>query len=155
VYVAGASVTLSSDTVQSNTATSFQSSSTPVGNGYGGGLYVAAAATVYLDAFTLANCTGNSPNNIDGSYVLLRCSPGQGGSPGPPSSLQSAASLHPVLPDVGSSRSIHRDCVMGDNGTDGQTAEPASDWLFLHDQGIGLLDLAVALQGGAGFGDIG
>jgi hypothetical protein len=44
---------------------------------------------------------------------------------------------------------------MGDNGAGGQTAEPASDWLFLHEQGTGPLDLALALQGGAGFGDMG
>jgi hypothetical protein len=60
VYVAGGTVTLSGDIVQSNTAA-----------GRGGGLYIASAATVYLDAFTLANCTGNSPDNIVGSYVLL------------------------------------------------------------------------------------
>jgi hypothetical protein len=43
--------------------------------------------------------------------------------------------------------------VMDDKGADGHTAEPASDWLFLHEQGTGLLDLA--FQGGAGFGDMG
>jgi hypothetical protein len=45
--------------------------------------------------------------------------------------------------------------VMGDNGAEGQSAEPVSDWLFLHEQGTGPLDLAFALQGGDGFGDIG
>jgi Ca2+-binding RTX toxin-like protein len=43
---------------------------------------------------------------------------------------------------------------MGDNGAGEQTAEPVSDWLFLHEQGTGPLDLAFALQGGAGLGDM-
>jgi hypothetical protein len=59
VYVASGTVTMTGDMVQSNSAITT-----------GGGLDIAAAATVYLDAFTLANCTGNSPNNIVGSYIL-------------------------------------------------------------------------------------
>jgi hypothetical protein len=39
--------------------------------GNGGGLYIAAAATVYLDALTRANLTGSSPNDIVGSYIPL------------------------------------------------------------------------------------
>jgi hypothetical protein len=45
--------------------------------------------------------------------------------------------------------------AMDDKGADGQVAEPVSDWLFMHEQGTGPLDLALAFQGGAGFGDIG
>jgi predicted outer membrane repeat protein len=52
----------------SNTATS-----------YGGGIYIQAAATVYIDAFTVANIVNNTdrsgPNgptaNIDGSYIPI------------------------------------------------------------------------------------
>ncbi len=47
--------------------------------GWGGGIYIASGATVYLDSFTVANTTGNtdfsglngSTANIDGTYILL------------------------------------------------------------------------------------
>jgi predicted outer membrane repeat protein len=60
-----AAVSLRNDTVEYNTA-SYQ----------GGGLFMEAGATVYLDQFTLAhtiNNTGNGglPDNIAGSYTLL------------------------------------------------------------------------------------
>jgi hypothetical protein len=60
VYVAGGTVTMTGDTVQSNTAMSS-----------GGGLNIAPAGTVYLDPFTLTNITGNSPDDLVGSYILL------------------------------------------------------------------------------------
>jgi hypothetical protein len=68
---AGATVTLRSDTVESNTAAG--GSGKQNGYGYGGGLFIDTHATVYLDAATLANILNNAANkypNIDGSYVL-------------------------------------------------------------------------------------
>ena len=66
LYVAyGATVTLKSDTVESN--------SSPMSRGYGGGLYIASGATVYLDSFTVAHTINNTAGfdpNIDGTYIL-------------------------------------------------------------------------------------
>jgi hypothetical protein len=69
LYVAGGTVSLGNDTVTSNYV-----------GGYlmGGGLYIAAPATVYLDSFTVANTLNNKDNsgtngntaNIDGTYIL-------------------------------------------------------------------------------------
>jgi hypothetical protein len=42
----------------------------PEANASGGGLYIANAATVYLDAFTVANTTGNYFNDISGLYTI-------------------------------------------------------------------------------------
>jgi hypothetical protein len=43
--------------------------------GKGGGLYIASAATLYLDAFTLAHTINNtastSNNDIFGPYILI------------------------------------------------------------------------------------
>ncbi len=61
LYVAGGTVTLSNDTVESNSASSA-----------GGGIYIATAATVYIDPFTLAHVINNTAAidpNIDGSYI--------------------------------------------------------------------------------------
>ena len=69
MYVASGIVSLRSATVTSNTAHSCQFSN----GGYGGGLYIAAGATVYLDAFTVANTSNNTADfypDIDGSYIL-------------------------------------------------------------------------------------
>jgi hypothetical protein len=69
MYVAGGTVSLRSVTVTSNMAVG----GITYGAGYGGGLYIAAGATVYLDAFTLANIINNTADidpNIDGSYIL-------------------------------------------------------------------------------------
>jgi hypothetical protein len=63
LFVAGGTVSLSNDIVADNTAASYFSS--------GGGLYIAGGATVYLDSFTLANTSNNTPDNIHGSYILL------------------------------------------------------------------------------------
>jgi hypothetical protein len=68
IYVNGGSTTatFTYDTIGSNTAT-----------GYGGGIYIVAAATVSLDSFTVANTINNTDSsglngptaNIDGSYT--------------------------------------------------------------------------------------
>jgi predicted outer membrane repeat protein len=55
-------MTLSNDTVESNSASSG-----------GGGIYIATAATVYIDPFTVANTINNTAStepNIDGTYIL-------------------------------------------------------------------------------------
>jgi predicted outer membrane repeat protein len=54
-------VTLSNDTVESNSASSA-----------GGGIYIASLATVYIDPFTLAHVINNTAAidpNIDGTYI--------------------------------------------------------------------------------------
>jgi predicted outer membrane repeat protein len=65
LYVGAGTVTLTSDTVQYNTAATA-----------GGGLYIASGAVVYLDAFTLGNVINNTAPkhqhpNIDGSFQKL------------------------------------------------------------------------------------
>jgi hypothetical protein len=77
----GAVLTLCTDTVQSNTATGLSLSYWPVGQAYGGGLYIESGATLYVDAFTVANTINNTDSsgtngntaNIDGSYILQNC----------------------------------------------------------------------------------
>jgi hypothetical protein len=64
--------TLAADTLTSNTAKA--GSHGHGGTGAGGGLYVAAGATVYLGSFTLTNTINNIAvvdRNIDGSYTLV------------------------------------------------------------------------------------
>jgi hypothetical protein len=81
--VGGGSVALCSDTVQNNEAqgglvTVF---SPNPGVGLGGGIYIASAATVHIDSFTVANTINNSDSsglngptaNIDGTYILKNC----------------------------------------------------------------------------------
>ena len=82
LYIAGGTVTLANDTVESN-AVGYGRRTHPdvdldvVYGGYGGGMYVAPAASVSLDAFTLANTIDNSDSsgtngstaNIDGSIL--------------------------------------------------------------------------------------
>ncbi len=68
LYVAGGTVTLISDTVELNNASA----------SYGAGLFIHSGATVYLDSFTVANTINNtdrtglngSSANIDGTYIL-------------------------------------------------------------------------------------
>ena len=60
VYVASGSVTFTNDKIVDNTASFF-----------GGGVYIAAGASVDLDAFTLANTENNSLGNIIGTYTLI------------------------------------------------------------------------------------
>jgi hypothetical protein len=76
--VAGGTVTLCSDTVQSNAAQGGTAALLgATGQGYGGGLYLAAKANkVYLDSFTVNDTINNTANvdpNIDGSYTLQNC----------------------------------------------------------------------------------
>jgi len=64
MYIAGGTVTLRSDTVTGN-------STYDGGGGGAGGLDILSSATVYLDAFTVKHTTGNTPDDIDGSYILI------------------------------------------------------------------------------------
>jgi hypothetical protein len=80
VHIASeATATLCNDTVQSNSVT------TPgygvVATTAGGGIYTGSGATVYNDAFTVANTIKNTDNlgtngptaNIDGTYIVQNC----------------------------------------------------------------------------------
>jgi hypothetical protein len=73
LYVAaGASAALCSDAVDFNAAYGAY----PGGQSEGGGISIAPKATVYLDAFTVANTINNTAivdPNIDGSYILQPC----------------------------------------------------------------------------------
>jgi hypothetical protein len=72
LYVAGGTVSLRTDMVTSNTAQ--EGFGLGPSASYGGGMYIAAGATVYLDAFTLAHTSNNTANidpDISGSYILL------------------------------------------------------------------------------------
>jgi hypothetical protein len=70
---------LCNDTVEKNLAEG-GSGSLP-GQGFGGGIYIVAGATVYIDSFTVAHTVNNSDNsgtsrnavNIDGSITLKNC----------------------------------------------------------------------------------
>jgi hypothetical protein len=66
IYVAAGSVTMTTSTVTQNGA----DANWVPGTNDGGGIYITNAATVYLDALTVANTTGNSPNDIFGVYTL-------------------------------------------------------------------------------------
>ena len=95
---AGSAVTLSNDTVNSNSATTAGGAGSGFGGGLyvdygtltltndtvqsnkaattGGGLYIASGAVVYLDTFTLDNVINNTApkhknQNIDGSFLKL------------------------------------------------------------------------------------
>jgi hypothetical protein len=74
LYAAGGTITLLNDAVTGNAANGGASQGV-TGLGEGGGLYMAPAATVYLDAFTVANILNNAASTIDpnihGSYNLL------------------------------------------------------------------------------------
>lgn len=74
LYVAsGATVRLSDDTVQSNTATGSGA------YGVGGGIFIQSGATVYLDSYTVTHATSNTDDsgvngataNIDGTYIPI------------------------------------------------------------------------------------
>lgn len=73
LFAAGGSVSLLNSSVTNNSATGGRAGSADAvhGVGQGGGLYLAAAASVCLDLFTQANTKSNSPDDIFGSYV--RC----------------------------------------------------------------------------------
>jgi hypothetical protein len=68
VCVAGGTVTMRDDSVTGNSANGHA-------RGFSGGLYIASAATVYLDAFTVANIVNNTAsgisNDIYGAYTLI------------------------------------------------------------------------------------
>jgi hypothetical protein len=75
LYAAAGTVSLSNDTVTGNSAQSGSKSKNnkpgPSFLGEGGGLYIASMAAVYLDAFTVANTTANTPDDIYGPYTLI------------------------------------------------------------------------------------
>ncbi|HEV2945997.1 MAG TPA: hypothetical protein VGX70_01385, partial [Gemmataceae bacterium] len=56
IYAAGGTITMRDDNVTGNIAY---------------GLYIAPTATVYLDAFTLANIVNNTAGDIYGSYTII------------------------------------------------------------------------------------
>jgi hypothetical protein len=66
IYVAAGSVTITTSTVTKNEA---YANWIP-GTSDGGGLYIANGAAISLDAFTVANTTGNYPNDISGSFTI-------------------------------------------------------------------------------------
>jgi hypothetical protein len=79
LYAAGGTVNLTNDIVTQNWAGDPESQDGPI-PGYGGGIFIAPSATVYLDSFTVANAIDNadissasdgSTANIDGKYILL------------------------------------------------------------------------------------
>jgi hypothetical protein len=70
LYVAAGQVVLTTTTVNNNNAVPGQGSSQATS--YGGGLFIAIAATVDIDAFTLANVINNTAvidPNIDGTCI--------------------------------------------------------------------------------------
>jgi hypothetical protein len=75
LYLAGGNVTLTNDYIQGNYVADLNNTDSFGDNGgYGGGIYIAPAATVYLDSFTVANTYGNianPPADIYGHYNLL------------------------------------------------------------------------------------
>ncbi len=79
LYVAGGSATLTYSTVSSNNAQGgaygLGTHIGPPSLGEGGGIYIVTSATVYLDAFTVANTVNNTAStsdpNIHGSYTLI------------------------------------------------------------------------------------
>jgi hypothetical protein len=81
LFVAAGTVSLCTDTVASNTAVGANVGFPGSGQGAGGGLYTASGASVYIDAFTVANALNNTDNsgtngstaNIDGAYIVQAC----------------------------------------------------------------------------------
>ena len=59
----GTTVTLTNSTVRRNEADG-------IGD-QGGGIFIAAGAVLSLDEFTLSETVGNTPDDIDGSYILI------------------------------------------------------------------------------------
>jgi hypothetical protein len=75
LYISGGTLSLQNSTVTRNVAKGGIGGNDPNtrtfdGAGQGGGLYLAAAASVSLDAFTFANVKNNSPDDIFGSYTV-------------------------------------------------------------------------------------
>jgi hypothetical protein len=78
LYAAGGRVTLRNDTMSANSAQggtggtgASKAKNGRAGLGQGGGLYIASAAALSLDAFTLSHTTGNKPDDIYGQYTLI------------------------------------------------------------------------------------
>ena len=79
IYVGTGTVTFTNDLIRYNSAGSYVSMSFSGFNdlGFGGGIYIASGAKVYLDLYTLGDCTGNtglSPSaqaDIYGTYTVL------------------------------------------------------------------------------------
>jgi hypothetical protein len=81
LYAAGGNVTLTNDTVGYNVAGTYENGGTSIFyvSGYGGGVFIASAARVYLDSYTVANTIANTDQSgmdgytadIDGTYILL------------------------------------------------------------------------------------
>jgi hypothetical protein len=76
LYAGGGTSTLTNDTVTGNDASG--GGSTFTGQGYGGGIEIASAASVSLDSFTVNNTNNNymfnsvagGTSNIYGTYIL-------------------------------------------------------------------------------------
>jgi hypothetical protein len=76
LFVTGGTVTLRDDTVTGNFAGTGTSKGRQKRGAYGGGVYINPGAinppsSVYLDAFSMAHTTGNTPDDIVGSYTLI------------------------------------------------------------------------------------
>lgn len=70
--VVGGTVTLRSVTVTGNLSQGGTGDKPKYkGDALGGGLFIDPAATVYLDAFTVAHTKNNKPGNIYGSYIVI------------------------------------------------------------------------------------
>ena len=78
ICVTGGTVVIKNSNIQYNVAGGYNGGGVAWGGGYGsygygGGIFIASGATVYLDAFTLANTYANDATwfpDIDGSYVV-------------------------------------------------------------------------------------
>jgi hypothetical protein len=74
LYAGSGTVTLCSDTVETNAVAGGTPGFGGGGGGAGGGgILIAAGATVYIDSFTVTNTISNTPDNILGSYILRSC----------------------------------------------------------------------------------
>jgi hypothetical protein len=70
LYLYYGTATLTNCTVQANSAKSSASFGGGLGYG-GGGLFIYGGTTVYLDSFTVAHTINNTPDDIEGVYILL------------------------------------------------------------------------------------
>jgi hypothetical protein len=79
ICVAAGTVVLCNNAIQSNLAVG-SINAISIGNGFGGGTYIFAAAAIYMDSLTVANTINNTDYsgmnntaNIDGAYILQNC----------------------------------------------------------------------------------
>jgi hypothetical protein len=70
VVVSRASASFSGCTISSNQAVGGNAPGGLSGYGTGGGIDIASGVTVYIDSFTVNNTINNSPNNIEGTYII-------------------------------------------------------------------------------------